>query len=142
MPPRAALCQLAFTSLCQSNRPVGVEGWGCGGEWRREGTSCPSHSASLTFTIHVFNLKKDLISIRTPSHRAVRKWPKHCVFGLVTSRSPLLSPKKLKMLDLPAASSEPQSRSCSWVFTVHFAFSLYSLQSGCQQTTLKIITGI
>lgn len=34
---------------------------------------------SLTFTVHVFIIKTDLVLIRVSSHRAVRKWPKHCV---------------------------------------------------------------
>lgn len=58
------------------------EGWGGaggGGEGREQAVFL---SASLTLTIHMFDLKKDLISERTPSQRAVRKRPALCApFG-------------------------------------------------------------
>ena len=129
------MCQLAFTSLCQSNRPGGVEGWGgAGGDGR--GQAVPFSFGRTHFhrpCVHYkerCDLNKNFITQSCQETAKALHFflllfffffffpfpPPQLYIGLASSS------KKLKMLDLPAACSEPHTLSCSWVFTVHFDF--------------------
>ena len=106
--------------------------WG-GGWW--EGTSCPFSFGRTHFhrpCVHYkerFDLNKNFITRSCQeTAKALRFFSFFSSFFLHFSPQLYVglasSSKKLKMLDLPAACSEPHTLSCSWVFTVHFAFPL------------------
>lgn len=121
---------------------------GLGRERWREGTSC-RFSFSLT-RFHCacvqykerFDLNENVIALSCRFFFFILFFFFRFYLCLVKKHSLLLFFQAAKMLDLPAASSEPRIPSCSWTFIVHFAFPsklhrVNYLQSGRQQMTLK-----